>query len=313
MVKRISLDSIIKILDIDKTNIKGKKKNSFSNFSAIDKADKTSICFCKYKDERAGQLLAKTKASVVLCPFGVRLPKRDGITYILVDNPRLCFTTLLSKYHKRNPEFKIHPTAVIGKNCRFGRITVGPYVVIGNNVKIGGNSVVFPNVVISDNVTIGKNVIIKSNTTIGQRGFGFEFDKNNIPVSIPHIGGVAIGENVEIGANNTIVQGTLENTIISDYVKTDDHVHIAHNVRIGKETMITACSEISGSATIGSNCWLGPNCSIMNHITIGNEVLVGLGAVVVKSVPDRVVIAGNPAKIIRKKKKDSQLWEGISR
>ncbi len=312
MTKKISLDSIIKVLNTGKIEIKGKKNNSFSKFSAIDQADKNSLCFCKYKDERAKQMLKNTKAAIVLCHFGIHLPKRDDIAYVLVNNPRLCFAKLLSKYHKQSVEFKIHPTAIIGKNCKIGKVSIGPHVFISNNVKIGDNSIIFPNVVIFDNVTIGRNVIIKSNTTIGQKGFGFEFDKKHIPISIPHISGVSIGDSVEIGANSTVCRGTLSNTIISDNVKIDDQVFIAHNVEIGERTMIVACSEISGSVTIGSDCWLGPNCSIMNHITIGNEVLVGLGAVVIKSVPDRVIVAGNPARILRKKKKNSQPWEGIS-
>ena len=303
MIKKISLDSIIKTLDVDKIEIRGKKKNFFSKFSAIDEADENSISFCKYKDERATKFLKETKASGVLCPFGINLPERKDITYILVENPRLSFAKLLSKYYKPSTEFKIHPTAIIGKNCKVGKVLVGPYTVIGDNVEIGDGSIIFPSVVISDNVKIGKNVIIKSNATVGQKGFGFEFDKNHIPISIPHIGGVVIGNNVEIGANNTVVRGTLKNTIISDYVKTDDHVHIAHNVQIGERTVITACAEISGSVKIGSDCWLGPNCSIMNDITIGNRVLVGLGAVVIKSVPDNVVVAGNPARILRKNEK----------
>jgi len=300
MIKKNSVDFIIKILRVDKIEVKGKKNNFFSKFSAIDEADKNSICFCKYKDERAEQLLAKINASIVLCPFGIRLPERDDITYVLVDNPRLCFAKLLSKYYEQTAEFKIHPTVIIGKNCKLGKVSIGPYAVIGDNVKIGDGSIIFPSVVISDNVKIGKNVIIKSNATVGQKGFGFEFDKNHIPISIPHIGGVKVGDDVEIGANSTICRGTLSNTVISDFVKIDDNVFIAHNVHIGPRTLIIACTEISGSAKIGSDCWLGPNCSIMNDITIGNKVLVGLGAVVIKSVPDNVVVAGNPARILRK-------------
>lgn len=304
MIKKYSLNSIIKALNVDKIEIKGRNKNFFSKFSAIDEADKGSICFCKYKDDRAVKLLKKTKASMVLCHFGICLPKRNDITYIMVDNPRFCFAKLLSEYCVQPiKEFKIHSTAIIGKNCKIKKVSVAPYVVIGNNVVIGDNSIIFPNVVIFDNVIIGKNAIIKSNTTIGQRGFGFEFDKNNDPISIPHIGAVLIGDNVEIGANNTVARGTLKNTIISDHVKTDDHVHIAHNVKIGKRTVITACSEISGSVKIGSDCFLGPNCSIINDITIGNKVLVGIGTVVIRSVSNQVIVAGNPAKVLRKNEK----------
>jgi UDP-3-O-[3-hydroxymyristoyl] glucosamine N-acyltransferase len=311
MAKKNSLISIIKTLKLNKFEIKGKKNNFFSRFSSIQNAERDSLCFCKYRDDRAQELLKETKASIVLCRFGIKLPKRDNITYLVVENPRLCFAKLLAKYDEKQIEFKIHPTVIVGKNCKIGKVSISPYVVIGNNVRIGNGTIIFPSVVISDDVIIGKNVVIKSNTTIGQSGFGFEFDKNHNPVFIPHIGRVIIGDNVEIGANNTVVRAKMDNTVISDFVKTDDHVHIAHNVKIGKRTMITACSEISGSVTIGFDCWLGPNCSIMNQITIGNNVLVGLGAVVTKSVPDNVVVAGNPAKIIRKRSSDS--WKGISR
>jgi len=302
MVGKNSLDSIKELLADEKIKIKGKTKNFFSKFSPINKTDKDSICFCKYQDERARQILKETKASIVLCPFGVNLPKRDDITYILVDNPRLCFAKILAKYYQQEVKLKIHPTVIIGKNCQIGKASIGPYVVIGDNVKIGDHSIIFPKVVIADNVEIGENVIIKSNTTIGQKGFGFEFDKKHIPIPIPHIGGVLIGDNVEIGANSTICRGTLSNTVISDFVKIDDHVFIAHNVYIGPRTLVIACAEISGSTKIGSDCWLGPNCSIMNDISIGDGVLVGLGAVVIKSVLDKVVVAGNPARILRKNK-----------
>ena len=86
---------------------------------------------------------------------------------------------------------------------------------------------------------------------IGQRGFGFEREIDGKPVSFPHFGSVVIGDYVEIGALNTVVAGALSDTIIGDFVKTDDHVHIAHNVSIGDKTFITACSEISGSVSIG--------------------------------------------------------------
>jgi acetyltransferase-like isoleucine patch superfamily enzyme len=93
--------------------------------------------------------------------------------------------------------------------------------------------------------------------------------------------------------------GVLSNTVINDYVKTDDHVHIAHNVEVNWGCFITACSEISGSVRIGEQSWLGPNCSVIDKVTIGAKAFIGIGAVVTKDVSSSVVLAGNPGKIVR--------------
>jgi UDP-3-O-[3-hydroxymyristoyl] glucosamine N-acyltransferase len=134
---------------------------------------------------------------------------------------------------------------------------------------------------------------------IGEKGFGFPFAEDGTPVELPHLASVRIADYVEIGALNTVVGGALSDTIIHSHVKTDDHVHIAHNCEIGARTVITACSEISGSVKIGERCWLSPNCSIMNKINIGDDCFIGLGAVVLKDVPSGAVMVGNPAKILR--------------
>ena len=300
MEKKYSETFINGVLKTDKAELTGKKKAAFVKFSDILEADSDSAAFCKYRDERGRKLLETTRAAVVICPKGIVIPPRNDILFVAVDNPRLCFAKLVAAANPEKNEHKIHKTAVIGKKCVIGRVDIGAFVVIGDNVTIGNDSVIAPNVVIGDNVTIGESTVIKSHATIGQKGFGFEFDKDGIPFAIPHIGSVVIGDNVEIGAHNTIARGVLKNTIISDHVKTDDHVHIAHNVMIGKRTAITACAEISGSTTIGEDCHLGPNCSIMNGIAIGDHVLIGLGAVVLHTVPADTVVAGNPAKIIKK-------------
>ena len=102
-----------------------------------------------------------------------------------------------------------------------------------------------------------------------------------------------------LGALNTVARGTLEDTVIFDNVKTDDHVHIAHNVVIGANTMIAACAEISGSVRIGKGVWIGANASIINQIEIDDYALVGIGAIVTKSVASGKVVAGNPARVLR--------------
>ena len=220
--------------------------------------------------------------------------------FIVVDNPRLAFAKALSHIIQSGDESfvgsysHIDPTAVLGE-----RVRIGNGCSVGKNAVIGANTEIRNNVVISENVKIGKNCLIKSNTVIGEEGFGFDFEDDGSPVRIPHIGSVEIHDNVEIGALNTVVRGTLKNTIVESYVKTDDHVHIAHNCHIGLNTIITACAELSGSVTVGKNCWLSPNCSIMNKITISDNCFIGLGAVVRKDTPANAVMVGNPAKLLR--------------
>lgn len=242
-----------------------------------------------------------SKGKKHICVITTQLPDKIGSNaFIIVDNPRLAFAEILKEFfvEKRNQgigEYTfIHPTAKIARG-----VSIGNGCAIGENVVIGANTEIYHNVTIADNVKIGQNCRIKSGTVIGEKGFGFEFEKNGTPVEFPHLKSVKIGSNVEIGALNTVVGGALQDTIIQSHVKTDDHVHIAHNCFVGAKTVITACAEISGSVIIGKKCWLGPNCSIMNKINIGNDCLIGLGAVVLKDVPSGAVMAGNPAKILR--------------
>jgi UDP-3-O-[3-hydroxymyristoyl] glucosamine N-acyltransferase len=93
-----------------------------------------------------------------------------------------------------------------------------------------------------------------------------------------------------------VCRGTLGDTVLRDGCKVDDHVHIAHNVDVGEYAFVIACAEVSGGVRIGQRAWIAPNASILNQLTIGADAVVGLGGVVVKSVPDGTVVAGNPAK-----------------
>jgi len=218
---------------------------------------------------------------------------------VQIDNPRLAFARIIQKYFVTENVAEISSSAKIG-NARIGKgVRIGHHVVIEDGVTVNENTVIDHNVVIHKNVVIGRNCHIKSNTTIGAKGFGFERDEVGVPIAMPHLGGVLIGDDVEIGANNTIVSGTVEPTVIEDYVKTDDHVHVAHNVKIGARTLVTACAEISGGVRIGKDCWIGPNASIINNVEIMDKAFVGIGAVVTKSVPLESMVAGNPAKILR--------------
>jgi UDP-3-O-[3-hydroxymyristoyl] glucosamine N-acyltransferase len=180
---------------------------------------------------------------------------------------------------------EIHPSA-----------RIGPGAVIEDGVTIGEGTVIGPNAVVRSGARIGRHCEIKSGAVIGDSGFGFERDRDNRPIRMVHLGGVVIGDHVEVGALTTVVQGALADTVIEDYVKINDHVHIAHNCRIGEGTIIGGGAYLSGSIRVGRNCWIAPNCSIRQKLTIGEEAIVGIGAVVVRDVEPHSTVYGNPAR-----------------
>ncbi|MEK2645205.1 UDP-3-O-(3-hydroxymyristoyl)glucosamine N-acyltransferase [Bdellovibrio sp. BCCA] len=183
----------------------------------------------------------------------------------------------------------IHPSVRVGQNA-----------VIEDGVVIGENTIIGMNAVIRSNVTIGKNCIIGPNSVIGNRGFGYERDEHGVPIHVPHVGGVIIGDNVDIGALVTVVSGTMEPTMIGNNTKFDDHVHFGHNCSVGESSIITACAEFSGGVQVGNKVWIGPNVSIKEKIKIEDESYVGLASVVLKNVEVKSVIVGNPGRVLRK-------------
>jgi len=229
---------------------------------------------------------------VLLVPLEFK-DKTHHFSYICVKNPRLAFAKVLAKFFVKKQLAYIDTTLSIGKNSKIENgVSIGKHTVIGDNVSIGAHTVINSHVVIGDNTIIGKNTYIKSGSIIGEEGFGFDFEEDGRPIRIPHLANVIIGDEVEIGAKNTIARGTLESTKIANYVKIDDQVHIAHNCSIGENTIITACAEISGSVHIGKNCWIAPNVSIMQKLRIGDNVTIGIGAVVTKDIEDNKKIMG---------------------
>lgn len=190
-----------------------------------------------------------------------------------------------------SPEAEIHPTAYIGYNC----------CIVGN-VKIGADTVIENNVSIINDTIIGEKCLIHSGVVIGADGFGFAFGEDGLPIKVEHFGSVIIGNRVEIGSNTCIDRGTIENTLIHDDVKIDNLVHIAHNVVLQKGAVVVAGAIICGSANLGEDSYVAPGGIVKNQLYVGNNAFVGLGAVVTKPVEEYSVVAGIPAKEIRKVK-----------
>jgi len=198
---------------------------------------------------------------------------------LVSNNPRLSFMGVVKEFFYDRKKKTIHPSAQIGEG-----------------VVIGAGTTIHANVVIYDGVKIGKNCKVKAGSVLGGTGFGYEQNEHGEWINFPHIGSLIIGDNVEIGSNTCIDRGTLDDTIISDGVKIDNGVHIAHNVFVGENTLIIANSMVAGSVKIGTNSWIAPMSTIRDGLTIGNDCLIGLGAVVVKDVPNGTRVKGFPAK-----------------
>ena len=168
-------------------------------------------------------------------------------------------------------------------------------------VSIGNNTIIESKANLQ-NCKVGDNCSIQPNTTIGSDGFAFERADDTLDLEkFPHYGKVVIENDVEIFANCSIARGSLSDTIIGQGTKIDALCHIAHNVNIGKNTELTAGTIVGGSTTIGNNCWLGLNSTIKNKIKIGDQVIVGSGSSVIYDIVDEDIVAGVPAKSIKKK------------
>jgi len=212
----------------------------------------------------------------------------------------------------------IHPSAVVAADVSLGeRVHIGPHCVLANGVVVGSGSVIvagcylghgvvmgadcrlYPLVCLREGSRLGERATIHSGAVIGSDGFGYA-QQEGAWKKIPQVGIVEIGNDVEIGANTTIDRARFGKTIIGNGVKIDNLVQIAHNVRIGDNTVIAACVGISGSATIGRNVRIGGQAGFAGHITVGDNAVVGAGGGVTKDVPPGAFVSDYPAMDHRK-------------
>lgn len=277
--------------------------------STISNLKDNTLVFIQKKYESSIKNLDKVKGCCVVAENGIDIPSELKLihNFILTDNPRLLFTKIYIQLVKKIEEgnrIRIYSNingAMIGENVRLGKgVIIEPFCFIDHDVTIGDNTIIKSGSKIRSRVTIGKQCLIKENAVIGSSGFNFERDDDGSLLGTPQLGGVTINDSVEIGAFVTVASGTIDDTIINNQVKINDHAHIAHNVQIGECTIIGAATTISGSTKIGKNVWIAPNCTIMNQITIGNQSVIGLSARVCKSVPNGTTIINENGEPIEK-------------
>ena len=259
--------------------------------------------------------LANTKATALLINNSIKIDRKDK-TLIRVEHPALSFIDIIQMFYpnKQNIDV-IHPSAVVFENVKFGNnVGISPHVVIENNVKIGSSvqigagsfigtntkigdgSIISSNVSIYHDVTIGNNCIIDSGTVIGSDGYGLISAADGTHHKIPHLGTVSIGDNVWIGSNCSIDRGTLSNTIVGSGSKLDNLIHIAHNVKIGKNCLMAAQVGIAGSTIIEDNVTLAGQVGVVGHLTIGKDSIVASKAAVYQSLEAGSFVSGIPAR-----------------
>ena len=301
------------IAEILEGEIVGNPEAEVSKLSKIEEGEAGALTFLS--NPKYNHYLYTTKASVTIVNKGFTLEKQVETTLIKVEDAYKAFSKLLEFYNevknnktgRENPSF-IAASASIGANEYIGAFTyIGENVKIGNNVKIYPNSYIGDNVVIGDNCTlfagvkiysetqIGNNCKIHSGCIVGSDGFGFVPDKQGEYKAIPQTGNVIIEDNVDIGANCTIDRATLGSTIIRKGVKLDNQIQIAHNVEIGKHTVIASQTGIAGSTKVGEHCMIGGQVGIVGHISIGNNVKVQAQSGIGRNLKNGDVVQGSPA------------------
>lgn len=294
-------------------DIVGNPDVEVSKLSKIEEGTVGSLTFLanpKYKP-----YIYSTKASITIVNKTFESDDQISTTLIKVADAYKAFSKLLEYYNKvKLNKFGIEQPSYISEKAKIGgNVYVGAFTYIGNNVNIGENVKIFPSSYIGDNVIIGNdtiifsgtqiysdciignNCIINSGAIIGADGFGFTPNENGEYNKVPQTGNVVLEDYVDIGAATTIDRATLGSTIIRSGVKLDNQIQIAHNVEIGKNTVIAAQTGIAGSTKIGENCQIGGQVGIVGHITIGNNVKIQAQSGITRNIKDNEILQGSPA------------------
>ena len=296
--------------------VEGNSSAQVSGLSKIEEGKAGTLTFLANPKYISHIYSTGASIAIVSNDFVAEQSLPETLTLIRVADAYGSFAKLLEAYSQfKRPRPGVHPSAVIdstvviGENVHIGAgvvleagVSIGSNAVImaqsylGEHVKIGDFTTIHPGVKVYSECVIGANCTLHAGVIIGADGFGFAPQADHQYAKVPQIGNVVIEDRVEIGANTTIDRATLGSTIIREGVKLDNLIQIAHNVEIGKNTVIAALTGIAGSTKIGENVMIGGQVGIGGHLTIANGVKIaaqtGISASVLK---EDVVMQGTPA------------------
>ena len=294
--------------------VTGDENVTVSSIASLEVAKEGELTFLTgNKDfEARAEHIKNTKIAAVIT--AENLPELPVPT-IRLKNPHMGLIAALNFFRvKAEINYSIHPTAYVSPTAKLAAdVVIGPNAIVedgavigagshiegaayvGRNVSIGENTLLYPGVRVLDYCVIGKNCIIQANTVIGSDGYGFTQEQGQ-HVKVPQVGNVVIEDNVEIGACCSIDRATMESTIIGEGTKTDNQIHIAHNVHIGRRCLLVAQVGISGGTTLGDYVVMAGKSGASGHITIGEKSTILACGVVTNNVPAGSYVSGFPVK-----------------
>lgn len=283
-----------------------------TGMAPVDEAQPTQLTFLSSRrylrhvpESRAGAFLVSEE-------FEAHVSHKPRV---VVDEPHRALILILRHFQpEETPAAGVHPTAVLGRGVKLGKdVSVGPYavleedvevgdrtrvgahVVVGKGARLGHDCTLHPQVVLYPATQLGNRVIIHSGTVLGADGFGYSYF-DGAHQRIPHLGRTVLHDDVEIGANSAVDRGSIGDTVVEDGVKVDNLVQIAHNVRIGAQSMLAGMVGIAGSTRIGKGVWMGGQVGIINHLDIGDGARLAVAAKVLRDVPAGETMSGHPAR-----------------
>ena len=285
-------------------SLQGDPSQQVDRLTSLRSADERSISFLVRPQQRDAALASRAIAIIVSPALAQTLAGKPNL---LIDaDPYLYYARLAALMAARidptpaagiagsariHPQASISPTAIIDEAVVIGagtvvgeRAWIGAGTVVGGDCRIGADSRLYPNVTLLSDCDVGERVIIHSGTVIGADGFGFAPHKPAGWQKIAQLGGVVIGDDVEIGANCCIDRGALDDTVIEDGCKLDNLIQVAHNVKIGAHTAIAACAGIAGSAVIGKRVQIGGASGIAGHISVCDDAIISTMTLISRSV-----------------------------
>ena len=260
---------------------------ALSRVAALDDADAGSLSFVASSKFRRGLGTTKAGAVIVAPAHADEAP----CTVLVTDNPYLAFAHAAELLHPRprpaagiddsavvaadasiDASASIGPLCVVESGVQVGaRVELGPGCIVRAGAIIGADSRLVARVTLCEGSILGERVLLHPGAVIGREGFGFARDGERW-VRIPQVGRVRLGNDVEVGANSAVDRGAIGETLIADGVKIDNLIQIGHNVSIGENTAMAACSGISGSTRIGRNCTIAGAVGMAGHLEIGDNV-----------------------------------------